>query len=258
MINVSPLDYVPLWALFFITMTIVLAAAEGGYRLGQRLAPSKPEKEASIGSVVGATVGLLAFMLAFTFGLATSRFDNRRALFQEEVNAIGTAYLRADLLPEAQGSKIRQLLRDYVEVRLEIRNSAEQITDAVQRSEKLHVELWNQAMVAASATPESPLTALFVTALNEVIDLHSNRVTAGVRARIPGTIWFALYLVSILSMASMGYHAGLSGSSRSIATLGMVLSFVIIMMLIADLDRPMEGVLRVNHQSMVELHQAIQ
>lgn len=257
MIDISPLDYVPLWALFALTIILVIGAAEGGMVLGRGRAKSKGAKESSIGSVVGATLGLLAFMLAFTFGVATNRFDNRRVLFQEEVNAIGTTYLRTDLLTAESGEKSKQLLRRYVEVRLDIPHSAERITAAIKESEKIHQELWAEAMVAAHQAPDSPMTALYVASLNDVIDIHSNRVTAGIRARIPGTIWLALFLISVFAMASVGYYVGRAGGNRSIATIGMILSFVIIMMLIIDLDQPREGLLRVDQQAMRDLRDSI-
>ncbi|MCC9605021.1 hypothetical protein LOC68_25055 [Blastopirellula sp. JC732] len=257
MINFSPLEYVPLWALFLLTIVIVLAASEGGIYLGRRRALAKGEKQSSIGSVVGATLGLLAFMLAFTFGVATNRFDSRRMLFQEEVNAIGTTYLRTELLSETQGEKSRQLLRRYVDVRLDIPNSPEEINAAIKESETIQTELWSEAMLAAHQTPNSPMIALYVASLNDVIDLHSNRVTAAIRARIPGTIWLALYSVSVFSMASVGFYVGVSGGTRSIATMGMIFSFVVIMMLIIDLDRPREGLLRVNEAAMHDLQDSI-
>ncbi len=120
MIEPTLLDYLPLWALFLTTFAIILAAAEGGYRLGRsRGRKADAEKEAPVGSMVGATLGLLAFMLAFTFGLAASRFESRREVLQEEVNAIGTTYLRTSFLPDDQGPKVRALLREYVDLRLE-------------------------------------------------------------------------------------------------------------------------------------------
>lgn len=257
MSQVSPLDVVPLWALFALTILIVFAASELGLYLGRRRALTKTEKASTIGSVTGATLGLLAFMLAFTFGVATNRYDNRRTLFQEEVNAIGTAYLRTELLSPPQGEKCRQLLRRYVDVRIDIPNSVEGINSAIDESEAIQTELWQEAMSAAHEHPDSPMTALYVSALNDVIDIHSNRVTAAIRAQIPGTIWLALYAVSIFSMASVGYYVGLSGGNRSIATLAMIFSFVIIMMLIIDLDRPREGLLRINEAAMIDLRDSI-
>jgi|RhiMetdeSRZDD1v2_1073273.scaffolds.fasta_scaffold21094_2 hypothetical protein len=115
----GPLDALPLWGLFLAILLLILLSVEGGYRLGKyRRSRSEEEKEAPVGAMVGVTLGLLAFMLAFTFGLADARFDTRRQVLLDEANAIGTTYLRAGMLPD-RCEDIRTLLRDYVDVRLE-------------------------------------------------------------------------------------------------------------------------------------------
>lgn len=94
---------------------------------------------------------------------------------------------------------------------------------------------------------------LFIQSLNSTIDLHATRVQVAVRNRIPGIVWAILYLVTILTMAGVGYHAGLARTSRSLAILMLVATFSAIMLLIADLDRPREGLLRVSQQALVDL-----
>src|SRR5262245_745749 len=113
------LDFVPLWGLYLGTVLIVFLSVESGRRLGKRRQHSDAAKDPSVGAMVGATLGLLAFMLAFTFGMASTRFEARRQVLLEEANAIGTAYLRAELLPQMQRTAIRKLLREYVDDRLE-------------------------------------------------------------------------------------------------------------------------------------------
>jgi hypothetical protein len=206
--------------------------------------------------MVGATLGLLAFMLAFTFGLAATRFDTRRQVLLDEANAIGTTYLRAGMLPDRRDA-IRTLLRDYVDVRLEAVRSGN-VTEGIRRSEHLHDQLWTQAVALGETHPTSIVVGLFVQALNEVIDLHAKRVTAGVRNRIPGAIWVALFTVAVLSFTAMGYHAGLSRTSRSLAELAVACTFSVVIGLIADLDRPQEGVLQVSQQALMDLRQSIQ
>lgn len=247
------LDHIPLWGLFLITFVVSLLSVEIGFRLGRhRRADSENEQGAPIGSMVGATLGLLAFMLAFTFGMAESRFDARKQLVLEEANAVGTAYLRAGLLPEPELSAIRSLLREYVTVRIEGVKSGK-IERAIARSEELQDELWSVTVNLAEKNPGSIITGLFIQSLNEVIDLHSKRVTAGLRNRIPGTIWVALYFVTIVAMAAMGYQAGLT-ATRSITTvIALLLTFSAVLLLIADLDRPQQGLLKVSQQAMVDL-----
>ena len=105
----GPIDALPLWGLFIAILLVVLVSVECGYRLGKyRHARHEQEKEAPVGTMVGATLGLLAFILAFTFGLAATRFDTRRQVLLDEANAIGTTYLRAGMLPE-QGEQVRSM-----------------------------------------------------------------------------------------------------------------------------------------------------
>jgi hypothetical protein len=118
----GPIDVLPLWALFIVILLVVLLSVEFGYRLGKyRRSRREEEKEAPLGTMVAATLGLLAFILAFTFGLAAQRFDTRRQVLLDEANAIGTTYLRAGMLPE-RGQEVRDLLRTYVATRLDARS----------------------------------------------------------------------------------------------------------------------------------------
>lgn len=253
----SPLDALPLWGLFMAILLLVLLSVEGGYRLGKyRRSRSEEEKEAPVGAMVGSTLGLLAFLLAFTFGLAATRFDTRRQVLLDEANAIGTTYLRAGMLPDRR-AEIRGLLRDYVDTRLEAVKSGK-IAEGIRRSEQLQDQLWAQAVALGESNPTSIVVGLFVQSLNEVIDLHAKRVTVGLRNRIPGAIWVALFAVAVLSFAAMGYHAGLSRTSRSLVELAVALTFSAVIGLIADLDRPQEGVLKVSQQALIDLRQSMQ
>ena len=114
----EPLDLIPLLLFLPLAIAIGMLAVESGYRLGRwRHALASGEKEAPVAAMVASILGLLAFMLAFTFSLAAARFDARRQAVLEEANAIGTTYLRARLLPEPQRSETRDLLRKYTELR---------------------------------------------------------------------------------------------------------------------------------------------
>jgi hypothetical protein len=249
------LDFLPLWGLMVATLFLVLLSIECGYRLGRYRHERSEEKEAPVGAMVGATLGLLAFLLAFTFGLAATRFDTRRQVLLDEVNAIGTAYLRAGLLPERR-EEVRALLREYVDVRLEAVRSGK-VEQGMRQSEKLHGQLWEHAVALGEKNPGSIVIGLFVQSLNEVIDFHTKRVTVGLRHRIPGAIWAALYAVAVLALAAMGYHAGLTGTSRSLAVLAVAFTFSVVLWLVADLDRPSEGSLTVSQQGMIDLRNSM-
>ena len=140
----GPIDALPLWVLFIFILLVVLLSVEFGYRLGKyRRRRREEEKEAPLGTMVGAELGLLAFILAFTFGLAAARFDTRRQVLLDEANAIGTTYLRAGMLPE-RGEQIRDLLRDYVAVRLEAVQPGK-LSEGIRRSEDIQQKVWTEA-----------------------------------------------------------------------------------------------------------------
>jgi hypothetical protein len=253
----EPLDPIPLWGIFMITVAAVLLSIECGFRLGKfRRRRSELEDKPPVGEMVAATLALLAFMLAFTFGLAASRFDVRKGLVIDEANAIGTTYLRAGLLPEPYPGEVRKLLREYVSTRLEAIHPG-RISQSISRSEELQSQLWSQAVAVGEKNPGSIVVGLFIGSLNEVIDLHAKRLALGVRNRIPSPVWAVLYFMAVLGTAAMGYHAGLAGSGRSLAIIALVLAFSAVMMLIADLDRPQAGFLRVSQQTMIDLQRTI-
>ena len=253
MLGSAPLDVLPLWALFIALLVAHLLAGECGFRVGRfRARRTQKESDAIVGAIVAAELGLLAFLLAFSFGIVTSRFDVRRHALLDEANAIGTTFLRAGMLPDAEEASIRHLLRKYADVRLQATKGAP-IDQVLRRSEEIHQQLWKEAVLAADADPRSVPTGLFIQSLNEVIDLHAARVMASLRNRMPLTVWVVLFAVGLLSFFTMGYQAGLTRASRSPATLVLVLSFVSVIWLVVDLDRPGEGFLRVNQQPMIDV-----
>lgn len=251
------LDSLPLGILFVATLAIVTLSVEAGYRLGRRRRRrSDQEKEAPVGAIVAATLGLLAFMLAFTFGLAAARFDARRMVVLEESNAIGTAYLRAGLLSEPHRTAIRGLLRNYVEVRLQ-GVATGKVEEAISKSTELQHAIWSQATEVAAQDSRSIVAGLFIQSLNDVIDLHSKRVMLGLHNRIPELVWIALYFMAVLAMMALGYQEGLAGSRRTLAIVPLAVTFSAVILLIADLDRPHEGLLRVSQRTMLELQQSL-
>ncbi len=261
------LDAVPLWIILILSVLLLCTAVELGYRLGRRRTrlPLK-EDQATAGSWAAATVGLLAFMLAFTFGLAGNRFDARKRLVVEEANAIGTTFLRARLLAEPQAMEIQNLLREYVNVRLLgakgpedfVRLKTEEVlVGAIRRSQELHEELWLKTKIVTDAQPGSEIVALFVDSLNKLIDLHGERMAVAVRYRIPAVIWITLYVLAVLSMFVMGFHDGLASPGRSVTNVIVTFAFVLVLSLIIDLDRGHEGFLQVGHDALFDVRDSM-
>ena len=247
------LDVVPLWLVFAGLCAAFLLAAELGYRLGLiRNRRAAHEKEPTVGGIVAAELGLFAFLLAFTFGLAGSRFEARRETLLDEANAIGTTYLRAKMLPEPQRTEAQKLLREYVDVRLAAVQNGE-LEHGTRRSTEIQDQLWNAATIVAEKDARSIPIGLYIQSLNSVIDLHAKRMLVAFGSRIPVTVWLVLFAVAILSFGSMGYQSGLTGARRSPVTLPMAFAFAVVMWMVVDLDRPQEGLLRVSQKPMLEL-----
>ncbi len=252
MAETAAIDAIPLGVLFLIALVAILAAVEIGYRIGWWRSRSNPEKEGLVGGMVATELGLLAFLLAFTFGIAASRYDDRRRALLDETNAIGTAYLRAAMLPDARATKVKQLLRDYVDLRIQMKNTSD-LTVPLRKSVELQDLLWTEAVASSQQDPRSIPVGLFVESLNEVIDLHTKRVQAGLRSRIPATVWIALSVVTALSFCVMGYHGGLTRTQRSPAILAVALTFAAVIWLVADLDSPRDGLIQVSQQPIHDL-----
>ncbi len=249
----SPIDYLPLWALFVATLGVALLSFEGGFWVGRRRSRrSEHEQEEVVRGLVGGMLGLEAFILAFTFGVAATHFDARRQAVLNEANTIRTAYLRADFLPEPHRAEIRNLLREYVDIRLEGVRSGK-IEQAIARSEELHNQLWLQASASREKTTSPAFAVQFIQSLNEIFALHSKRVIAGLEFRIPNIIWIVLYAITALAAASIGYHSGLTGSNRPLVAPAIILAFSSVILLIEDLDRPLYGFLEVSQRALVDL-----
>ena len=247
------IDALPLWAVYGLTIGLGMLAVELGFQLGKYWKKRNPDEvETHIGTMIASTLALWAFLLAFLVGIATNRFDARRALVVDEANSIGTTYLRAGYLPEPYGSRSRELLREYAGERLKL-IELNTFGAARQRSEEIQPRLWAIAQELAQTQPANPVLALYIDSLNQTIDLHTSRVTALTTARVPFPIYASMYLVAILGLFMLGFQSGINGKRDLIVTLVLVLIFSGIMLLIIDMDRPWGGALRVSQQPMIDL-----
>jgi hypothetical protein len=206
---------------------------------------------------VGAILALMAFLLAVTMGMASDRFDTRRGMVLSEANAIGTAFLRTGFLPDPAEATSKELLREYTPLRVLTGADPADINARVARSIEIHGELWASAESAIEAVGSSDILALYVEALNEVIDLHESRVTAGIYARVPDTILLLLFGGTVLSIGMVGYGAGLAGRRSLITAVVLVLALGAVLMLVVDLDRARDGLLQVSQQPLIDLQEQI-
>jgi hypothetical protein len=255
------MDHVPIWAYFLGLALITFASLEIGHRLGgRRRRTAKHEKEGPVGTVVGATIGLLGFMVALTLGSASSRIDSRKEALIDGVNAIETGYRAAGLVPEPHKSETRRLLREYLHVRIEMPaafGSPDQLKKLEAEARDLQDVLWSHAEALAAMDRNSDVYSLFSSSLNEVFQIYNKRIILGAQHRIPLVVWVVLILVTIISMIGMGFTFGLTGSRSIVADLTLVLTFAMVMSVIFDLDQPGKGLIDVSQRPMVELYERL-
>jgi hypothetical protein len=205
-------------------------------------------------TVMTATLTLLGLIVGFTFSMAVGRYDQRKNLEKEEANAIGTEYLRADLLPPAEGENVRKLLRNYVDRRISFykardRGAVDQIDAATAQQQDA---LW--ASVRGLANP-TPLSALAVAGMNDVLNAESYTHAAWSN-RIPYAAWALLILMAVCSNVMVGLSLRNARSKRSLI---FILPFIVSvsLLLIADLDAPRGGLIHVEPQNLIRLAQSI-
>jgi hypothetical protein len=235
-------------SLLVMTAGLVIAY-ELCFRIGRRRREeSFQAKKTQADVAVTALLALLGLMLAFSFQIGTGRFDKRKDLVLQEADAIGTTYRQAGLVPEPWRSRIRELLREYVDVRIEV-TSPEAYERAVKESGTLHSELWVQAEAAAHASADSPVVALFISSLNHMIDLHDARVTVDLYQRMPPALFASLYLVALLSLAMVGLRTGLERERGALPAATLIAAIMCVMALIVSLDAPVSRLFPVSRHA---------
>jgi len=249
--NPGLLDRVPIGGVFLLFTLLTFGCFEGGFRLGVWWQAREPgEQEGPTDMLVGSLLGLMAFVLAITLGLATDRHDARRGLVVAEATALATAYQRADYLPAAEAARLKTLLRAYVPLRIVTDPAA--VPANLAASAALARQMWTIVVAAAQAGDNSDLLASLGEALNELVAVSEQRVVAGVYARVPPTIMLLLLAGSALSLAMVGYSAGLKGRRSLLSATVLILTLGAVTMLVVDLDRPQEGFLTVSQQALVD------
>jgi hypothetical protein len=243
------------WRVIIIASAVLLLAAEVGFRLGLGLYRSKDEaRKGQIGGVQSAVLGVLGLLLGFTFAMEVNLYQNRRDLILQEANSIGTTFLRASLLPETHRASVQDLLRRYVNLRLEFYKAGADVAqqnDAEQSAAEIQRELWAHTVEAARESP-TPTVATFINSLNETIDFDATRLNA-LRTRVPAPVWLLVLGVAIGGCCATGYAAGSSGARSSFSDVVLPLLIAVVITLIADIGRPRSGLIRINQQPMLDL-----
>jgi hypothetical protein len=246
------LEWLRILVYFIGTICAVMLFHELGYRLGAGAhRKSAEEKEAAISGVAGAVLGLNAFLLAFTFSTVADRFQDRKALVRDDANAIRIAYVRADFLPATDRAESKQLLRDYLQMRIaHARGADRDLGKLLADTDRIDRRLWRIAVDNAARDMNSDVAALYIESLNDLTTVQTHRL-AKIRARVPAIIWGALVVLTILGMVSMGYQTGLADSRRSKATAIVAVSFAMVIALVAAMDSP--DIVQVSQQPLLDL-----
>ncbi len=256
--NQQLLDPFPVLGVFLLFAIVALAAYEVGYRAGSWWQKRTPEeKEGPSSMLVGSVLALMAFLLAVTMGMASERFDARRQDVLLEANAIGTAYLRASYLPQPASDQSLELLREYAPLRIDIPDEAELVANFA-RSDQIQSELWTLVEPLARESPDSQVLALYISALNDVIDMGEIRLNAIVYARVPQTVVLLLFFGAALTLGMVGFHAGLLGRRGFIGALVLIVVLGAVITLVVDLDRPRSGFIEVSQQPLMDLEQQLE
>jgi hypothetical protein len=214
-------------------------------------------KEAPVGSVVGAALGLLAFMLAFTFQIVSNRYDARKELLLKEVTSIRTAYLRAGIIPEPFRSGTRKLVVEYVDLRVALANDPSMLQQAIVQSHQILDRLWKYAEELAEQDRSSEAYSLYTTSINELVDLQNQRISVTLEYRIPAAVLWVLFIISFFSMLVLGYQFGISGKGNFMINLILSVIFAVVMFLILALDRPETGLVKIDQKPMFTLYQQL-
>jgi len=240
------------WELGLVLAIVLAAAIDLGWRTAAycHIQDDSNRKDQMTAIRDGLFV-LVSLLLGFTLALAAPRYAERRSLLIEEAISIGTTYLRAGTLPQPYRDHSQQLFRDYVDTRLDLDKSGLDsvlLNDASSRSKRIQEELWADAQALAQ-TDRSALTAVYLNSLNETIDLHEKRVAA-FENRIPRPIWVLILSISIITV----FTRGLTLARRFWLTLVLApVSIAIVVALIADLDTPTSGLIRLDQRAMLRL-----
>jgi hypothetical protein len=257
MIGQQLLDPLSVQLVFVVIVVLLLIAFEVGFRIGRWWQIRTPEDTAGpTGTLVGGLLALMAFLLAITMGMASDRFDTRRGLVLEEANAIQTTYLRAGYLPEPGSSEIRNLLREYVPLRIDPSDQATLLANN-RRSDALLLQIWAIAEADAKVTQQGDLMSTFIESLNETIDLHENRIASTVYSRVPASILWLLFVGSVLTLGIVGYSAGLTKRRDLLSAVVLIVALGAVLALVIDLDQPRAGFVQVSQQPLIDLQEQI-
>ncbi len=240
-----------------LLLLVLLVAIEAGYRAGKKFADvnDKPKKS-QISAIQGSILGMLALLLGFTFSLSLQRYDTRSQAVINEANAIGTVALRAGLIPEALRASTKDLVREYLDLRIRASEISLDRPDErraiLLQSEQVFNSLWAMAQQAGNEDPSALRSGYFVQALNDMIDAYGSR-DAALSRHVPELVLFLMFGTLILTASLVGYGSGVAGHRATFAAYTLLLLIICLVFVVIDLDRPRRGLIEVSQQSLIDL-----
>jgi len=228
-----------------------LIASEIGYRLGLIYGPKYEAFGRQFDIIRGATFALVAFLIAFSFSGAGTRYVDRGDVIVQEANALGTAWLRADVLPDAQRSALKAAIKEYTADRVVLLSSRDrpELERLLAKVGGLHERMWAAAL--AGTEGNAPLMALVLPAVNDVIDLHTTHLALATR-RLPVPILVVLLATSALSLLLVGFGNGHAGRRFPLLDGSYAIVLAVALWMTIDLDSPRQGIIQISSQPMVD------
>ncbi len=246
----SLLDYP--YVVGILTVTFLALAIEAGrYTAVRTRIQEDPHRKEQMGALRDGLFVLVSLLVGFTLALAAARYAERRTLLIDEANAIGTAYLRSETLSPTSSSEAEHLLTQYVDARIEADNAGLDSTRAAEsdrRAKEIQKRLW-EGLVVITRTDRSAVAVAYLSSLNQVIDLHEKRI-ASTENRLPITVWLLIFSVSAIAVFTRGLTLG---SRFWLTVLVAPLTIAITITLIAELDTPSSGFIRMDQRAMYRL-----
>ena len=250
--------------IFFVSILLLgmFLFMELGFKMGKaRSETTASSFKSHVKAIQASMLSILALLLGFTFSFALQNHDARIQAVTAEANALGTAYLRTELLPKNLQKAVQASLLQHLEAR--IAQSESSPTDIVtleqlkQKRALIESQLWSYATQAAEIDKNTVATGYFIKSLNESLDAATTTKTRIYR-KVPEIIYILLFISLVLVAAILGYSTGLDGRRITFASSSLVVLTALVVLVIVDLDAPGRGTIRVNYDNLTQLQQSIQ
>lgn len=253
-------DFLPIWVIFLGLLVFILISTWMGVAfVRSRKDSNKGTELGHLNAVVGAILGLVAFILAFSFSLVISRFDARKEYLLQEVNAIETTWFRTGLISEPQCSNVKELLLEFVRLRIESAKQPEKLQEIIDQSNLIQQKIWHHVTeLSKNEQRNDAFNALFVEAVNEMFDNQTKRVTVTLTYRIPTLIWVLFFFLLMIAMFAVGYLFGKKKQIDWNVILALALAFSAVVCVIIDLDSSSTGgLIRINYEPIFDLYERL-